>query len=112
VNLLVLTTSELVPAYRLAGTRALGCDDVGEAEEALRAVLDEGHQGVLAVHQPFLDDLDSGLRRELESLDSVLVAALPSGEASRGSEDRRERLRRMLREAIGYEMTFATEGDE
>ncbi len=110
MRLTVLTTPDLAPAYRLAGTGTIARESAAEAEATLRELLEGQVRGVIAVHQPFLDTLPAELREELERLDCALVVALPSGESPAEPEDRRTRLLRMLRHAIGYEMTF--ESDE
>ena len=45
----------------------------------------------------------------LDALRTPLVVPLPAGLTDDQAEDRRERLLRMLRQAVGYEITF---GDE
>jgi vacuolar-type H+-ATPase subunit F/Vma7 len=109
VRLTVLTTPDLAAAYRLAGTATLARSSAAEAELTLRELLEEGLDGVIAVHQPFLDALPAELTDRLERLESALVVGLPSAEAATGGEDRRTRLLRMLRHAVGYEMTFESE---
>jgi len=103
----VLTTSELAPGYRLAGVATVSAGSATEAAERLRALVEvDGERGIVAVHEPFLDALDPAWRRRLEESTSPLVVALPAGAAEAGAEDRRERLLRMLWEAVGYQITF------
>ena len=106
-RLTVLTTPELEPGYRLAGgaTRAIGSP--GEAAEALHELLEHGGEGdVIAVHEPFFNELDAPLRRRIESLVSPLVVALPGGEGAHAEAERRAQHLRILWEAVGYEITF------
>lgn len=107
-RLLVLTTRELVVGYRLAGANAV---EVGSAAET-QAILEDllaSKDGVIAVHAPYLNALPLPLRRRLDSLRTPLVVALPAGAATGQVGDRRQRLLELLRQAIGYEITF---GDE
>ena len=111
-RLIVLTTPELEPGYRLAGvsTRAIG--SVGEASKALQELLDSGGEGdVVAVHEPFFIELDAPLRRRIGSLSSPLVVALPGGEGAHAEAERRAQHLRILWEAVGYEITFDRGGD-
>jgi len=104
-RLVVVTTRELAPGYRLAGvaTVAASADD---AERRLRELVEGGERGIVAVHEPFLDAADPGWRRRFEEATEPLVVALPSGEAEAGAGTRRERLLRMLWQAVGYQITF------
>jgi vacuolar-type H+-ATPase subunit F/Vma7 len=111
-RLIVLTTPVLEPGYRLAGgaTRAVG--SVGEAAETLHELLEQGGDGdVIAVHEPFFNELDAPLRRRIEALVSPLVVALPGGEGAHAEAERRAQHLRILWEAVGYEITF-DQGDE
>jgi vacuolar-type H+-ATPase subunit F/Vma7 len=106
-RLIVLTTPELEPGYRLAGvsTRAIG--SVGEAAERLHELLERGGDGdVVAVHEPFFRELDAPLRRRIDSLISPLVIALPGGDEAHAEAERRAQHLRLLWEAVGYEITF------
>jgi vacuolar-type H+-ATPase subunit F/Vma7 len=101
-RLLVLTTRELAAGYRLAGVTVL---EVASSEDAATQLEDllEQEDGVIAVHAPFFHGFPRPLRRRLDARLTPLVVPLPA------AGDRRTRLLRMLRQAIGYEITF---GDE
>ena len=73
------------------------------------SVLVEHEDGVIAVHAPYFHALERPLRQRLDALRTPLVVALPAGMTPEQAEDRRERLLQMLRQAVGYEITF---GDE
>jgi vacuolar-type H+-ATPase subunit F/Vma7 len=106
-RLIVLTTPELEPGYRLAGVATQVTHSAAEASSMLRELLDAGGEGdVVAVHEPFFNELDPRLRREIDSLVSPLVVALPGGDESDAEGERRSRLLRTLWQAIGYEITF------
>lgn len=108
-ELTVITTAELADGYRLAGAATRVSASPGEAEELLHELLDRGEDGVIAVHEPFLERLEDGFRRQLEKREAPLVVGLPSGEAEEAPEERRARLLRRLRRAVGYEITFPSE---
>ena len=69
----------------------------------------EREDGVIAVHAPYFHALARPLRRRLDALRAPLVVPLPAGATPEQAEDRRERLLQLLRQAVGYEITF---GDE
>ena len=107
-RLLVLTTPELVAGYRLGGVTAIEVASAIEAAAQLEELL-EREDGVIAVHAPFFHALDRPLRRRLDAFRTPLVVALPAGVTAEQAEDRRERLLQMLRQAVGFEISF---GDE
>jgi vacuolar-type H+-ATPase subunit F/Vma7 len=106
-RLIVVTTPELEPGYRLAGVATRVTESLDEAAHTLRELLAEGVEGdVVAVHEPYFNELDPHLRREIDSLVSPLVVALPAGDESEAEGERRARLLRMLWQAVGFEITF------
>lgn len=108
-RLLVVTTPELALGYRLAGATAIEADSAGSAARALEELV-EREDGVIAVHEPYFHALDRGLRARLDALRWPLVVPLPSGQAAETAPERRERLLQMLWQAVGYEITFDSEG--
>ena len=61
-RLIVLTTPELEPGYRLAGATTRVTASVSEAAESLQEILAEGDAGdVVAVHEPFFNALPASL---------------------------------------------------
>lgn len=108
-RLLVVTTPELALGYRLAGAGTLAVGSPEEAGDAIGALLAE-EEGVIAVHEPFFRELDPRFRLRLDALQRPLVVPLPAGGAEEGGAERRERLAQMLWQAVGYEITFESEG--
>lgn len=110
-RLIVVTTPDIAPGYRLAGTAVITATTAEEAAAALTSLVDEqGERGVIAMHEPFHRALDQTLRRRFDESIEPLVVPLPSGEPSGGEDTRRERLMRMLFQAVGYEITLDAEG--
>jgi vacuolar-type H+-ATPase subunit F/Vma7 len=107
-RLLVLTIRELAVGYRLAGVATLEVASPDETQSRLLELL-QHEQGVIAVHAPYFHALNRSLRRQLDATDKPLVVPLPAGTAVEEAGDRRDRLLQMLRQALGYEITF---GDE
>lgn len=108
-RLIVMTTQELVTGYRLAGVATLTIASPEEAQARLQELLAD-EDGVVAVHAPYFDALSPPFRKRLDALRSPLVVALPAGTSADSAGGRRERLQQMLRQAIGYEITFDGEG--
>jgi vacuolar-type H+-ATPase subunit F/Vma7 len=111
-RLIVLTTPELEPGYRLAGVATHATSSVGEVTERLHELLEHGEEGdVVAVHEPFFHALDAPLRRRIDTLVTPLVIALPGGAGADAEAERRAQHLRVLWEAVGYEITF-DQGDD
>lgn len=111
-RLVVVTTPELLPGFRLAGVSACAAASAQDAQAQLLELLDRpGEAGAIALHEPFLRDLERPLRERVERLGFPLVLALPAGAPGGAEDERRERLRRMLWQAVGYEITFDEGGE-
>jgi len=110
-RLVVLTTPELAPGYRLAGAATIPVASPEGAAAELRELVDtRGEKGVIAVHEPYHDRLDRKLRERFDETSEPLVVPLPSGEGAEGTGGRRGRLLQMLWQAVGYEISFDAEG--
>jgi vacuolar-type H+-ATPase subunit F/Vma7 len=109
-RLLVLTTQELAVGYRLAGAATVEVGSPDETEQRLVELLEQ-ERGVIAVHGPYYYALSRSLRRRLDTTGRPLVVALPAGTVTEEADERRERLLQMLRQAVGYEITFGDEGE-
>jgi vacuolar-type H+-ATPase subunit F/Vma7 len=111
-HLIVLTIRELEPGYRLAGVATRPLDSAREAAELLDELLAQPSEGdVIAVYEPFFNELPGVLRRRIDSLASPLVIALPGGQGAHVEAERRAQHLRILWEAVGYQITFDREGD-
>ena len=108
-RLLLLTTSELEPGYRLAGARVRVVGDAAEAAAAVREAVNDGETGVIGVHEALWDAFDPALQRALQRRTSPVVVAVPSGERALSAELRRARLSEALRKAVGVQFTFRGE---
>jgi len=110
-RLIVITTPDLEPGYKLAGASTIPAASPEEAAAELLELVDgRGERGVIALHEPYHSGLDRETRRRFDETYEPLVVALPSGEAGTEDGGRRERLLQMLWQAVGYEITFDAEG--
>jgi vacuolar-type H+-ATPase subunit F/Vma7 len=111
-HLIVLTTPELEPGYRLAGVATRSIDSAAAAAEIVEELLARPADGdVIAVHEPFFNELPAALRRRIDSITSPLVIALPGGEGANVEAERRAQHLRILWEAVGYQITFDREAE-
>jgi len=106
-HLIVLTTRELEPGFRLAGATTRSLDSAGEAAELVDELIAQPDDGdVIAVYEPFFNQLPAVLRRRIDAIASPLVIALPGGEGAHVEAERRAQHLRILWEAVGFQITF------
>jgi vacuolar-type H+-ATPase subunit F/Vma7 len=108
-GLTVICPQEIAAGFQLAGVATVVAETTGEIAPMLTDLAEREARQVVAVYEPFLRQLDRGLRRRLDETTTPLVIALPSGQPSAGGDDRRARLLELLRRAVGYELTFHSE---
>jgi vacuolar-type H+-ATPase subunit F/Vma7 len=106
-HLIVLTTRELEPGFRLAGVTTRSLDSTSEAAELVDELIAQPDDGdVIAVYEPFFNQLPAVLRRRIDAIASPLVIALPGGEGAHVEAERRAQHLRILWEAVGFQITF------
>jgi vacuolar-type H+-ATPase subunit F/Vma7 len=107
----VIVPAELAAGYRLAGVRTETAASATAAGQVLDHILTGSDPpGVIAMHAPYLRDLDEHWQHRLAEPGGFLVTALPGGEARDGKPAHTgESLRDLLARAVGYEFTFDPE---
>lgn len=108
-RLIIMTIPELLSGYRLAGATTVQVNSPSEAQTRLEQLL-AGEDGVIAVHAPYYNAFPAAYRRHLDTVQAPLVVPLPAGAPADQAEDRRDQLLELLRQAVGYGITFGTEG--
>lgn len=104
-RLVVVTTPELAPGFRLAGVATEAVPSAAAAARAVAELVAAPDTAVVAVHEPFFAAFDPQARESLGMSLAPIVVALPAGAAA-GGESRQERLAELLRRAIGYRIVF------
>jgi vacuolar-type H+-ATPase subunit F/Vma7 len=108
-RLIIMTIPELTTGYQLGGATTVEVTSTDEAQTRLEELLSI-EDGVIAVHAPYYNQFPAPLRRRLDHLRTPLVVALPAGSTPEHAEERRDRLLELLRQAVGYGITFGHEG--
>jgi vacuolar-type H+-ATPase subunit F/Vma7 len=105
-QLVIVAPPELAPGFRLAGATAQEATTPGEAATVVANLISDGEHGVIAVYEPFMTQFAAEVRDRLVASVSPVVVPLPSGLAVEGDASRRARLAELLRQAVGYHVTF------
>jgi vacuolar-type H+-ATPase subunit F/Vma7 len=111
-RLLVLTRPALVAGFQLAGVDAYGAPDVETAQDLIRAWLDAGEVGLLAVDDGLMAHLDPTLVKRLASSEHLPYLVIPGGQPLGTEISHRYRIAEIIRHAIGFHITFKGEESE
>lgn len=109
-RLVVITTPDLALGFQLAGVETCAVESAAHAEAVLRTLLAGGEASLIVVRQELWQGLEPRLRRQLDASSSPVVMAIPGGTPTRPGEAHRQRLTELIRRAIGFHITFGTEG--
>lgn len=105
-KVLVLTDSETADGFRLAGCDVSIVDSPEAARKTLASLLDEDDSGIIAVNERFMGVIDDRLQKKIDSIYRPIVVSLPIREKLEMGEDHRSYLSRLIRRAIGFDITL------
>jgi vacuolar-type H+-ATPase subunit F/Vma7 len=105
-RLLVVTRPDLVAGFHLAGVNAFAAEDAAAAQKVIARWLDTGETGLLAVDEDFAANFDAAFRQRLAAAGQLPYLALPSGQPGPWKSSGRGRIAELLRQAIGFHITF------
>jgi len=108
-RLMVITTPDLAPGFRLAGVETFPVESSDTAEQVLRELLEGDEASLIAVRQDLLDSIDPRLRRQVETSYRPLVMLIPGGTPASPGEGRRRYIAELIRRAVGFHITFGPE---
>ena len=111
-RLLVITHPNLVAGFRMAGVEAFGVEDVESAQELIDGWLEDSEVNLLAIDDNLLSHMDPSFLRKLRSSERLPFLAIPGGFPSGSEVSRKHRIAQMIRQAIGFHITFKGEGAE
>jgi vacuolar-type H+-ATPase subunit F/Vma7 len=109
-GVIVVVPSELETGFRLAGADTMAAETAKEATAVLDSLMREDRGGVIAVYEPFLEEVPEDERIRFEASTFPVVVPLPPGLHTRDEESHRARISAMLSRAVGYHITFGEEG--
>lgn len=101
-----------MPGFRLAGVDAYGVEDVEAAEELIDSWLIADEVGLLAIDDGLLEHMGPVFIKRLEASEKLPYLAIPGGGPIGSDVSRRHRITDMIRQAIGFHITFKGEETE
>lgn len=111
-RLLVVTRPSLVAGFHLTGVDAFPAQDVESAQELIGGWLDTGEEGLLAIDEGLLERMEPAFLKRLQASAHLPYLAIPGGRPLGPESSRRHRIAEMIRQAIGFHITFKGEEAE
>ncbi len=105
-KLVVLTDADNADGFRLAGADVVVADGPEAARKKLNALLDEDSSGIIAVNEKMMAHIDERTQKKIDSIYRPIVISLPIKERLEVGEDHRAYLARLIRRAIGFDITL------
>jgi V/A-type H+-transporting ATPase subunit F len=105
-KLIVLTDPENADGFKLAGVDVDVAATGDEARRKLNALVDDDNSGIIAVNESMMSSIDERLQKKIDSTYRPIVISLPLKETLRDQEDHRAYLSRLIRRAIGFDITL------
>jgi vacuolar-type H+-ATPase subunit F/Vma7 len=105
-KLVVLTDTEHADGFRLAGCDVVIADSPEEARHSLAELVDDESSGIIAVNEAMMAAVDERLQNKIDSIYRPIVVSLPIKETLHIGEDHRAYLSRLIRRAIGFDITL------
>jgi V/A-type H+-transporting ATPase subunit F len=105
-KLVVLTDSDTADGFRLAGVDVEIIDSPEMTRTRLASLLDDDATGIIAVNERLMTAVDERIQRKIDSIYRPIVVSLPIREKLEIGEDHRAYLSRLIRRAIGFDITL------
>lgn len=105
-KLIVLTDPDNADGFRLAGVDVQVIDHPDRIRERLNELLDDEDSGIIAVNEQLMAAVDERTQKKIDSIYRPLVISLPIKETLAFGEDHRAYLARLIRRAIGFDITL------
>jgi len=103
---MVITDPDTADGFRLAGVDVFEVEGPEEARKTLASLIDDDASGIIAVNEHMASGIDERLQRKIDSIYRPIVVSLPIREKLEVGEDHRAYLSRLIRRAIGFDITL------
>ncbi len=110
-KMVVLTKSDQVDGFRLAGVDAIGVDDGEAVEKLINSWLKKKEEILLALDDGLFSLLNSDLIRRIYASNEMLLVTIPDKPVSGGEKMRKKQIYEMIRHATGVQIRFKGESN-
>jgi vacuolar-type H+-ATPase subunit F/Vma7 len=110
-KMVVITKSDQVDGFRLAGVDAIGVDDIETVEGLINSWLKKKEDVLLALDDGLFSMLDKDLIKRVYASDQLMLVTIPDRVMSGGDISRRKQIFEMIRHATGVQIRFKGETD-
>lgn len=105
-KLAVLTDPDTADGFRLAGVDVYEAETNEQARKILAQLVDDDTSGIIAVNAEIMEAVDDRLQKKIDTIYRPIVISLPITEKLRVGEERGAYLARLIRRAIGFDITL------
>jgi V/A-type H+-transporting ATPase subunit F len=105
-KLIVLTDPDTADGFGLAGVTVQVAESQEDARRKLSALIDDDDSGIVAVNESFMTAIDERTQQKINQSYRPIVISLPIREKLTTEEDHRAYLSRLIRRAIGFDITL------
>jgi len=105
-KLIILTDPDNADGFRLTGVDVEVVEHESQLRGQLNRLLDDEDSGIIAVTEKLMAAIDERTQKRIDSIYRPLVISLPIKERLAFGEDHREYLGRLIRRAIGFDITL------
>ena len=110
-KMIVLTKSDQVDGFRLAGVDAIGVDDVVTVENMIKTWLGKKEEVLLALDDDLFAELDPELKKKIYASDEMLLVTIPDKIFPESDRARKQHIYEMIRHATGVQIRFKGESN-
>ncbi|MDY0341746.1 MAG: V-type ATP synthase subunit F [Coriobacteriia bacterium] len=105
-KLVVLTDPDTADGFGLAGVTVHVAESPEDARRKLSALIDDDESGIIAVNEAYMAEVDERMQQKINQSYRPIVISLPIREKLVTEEDHRAYLSRLIRRAIGFDITL------
>lgn len=105
-RVVVITDHQMADGFRLGGVDVTEANNVDDARDAVAGLLDDERSGIIALDARFEDAIDAGLERRIDAVYRPMVVILPLRDRLDRDAGATDRLTRLIRRAVGFDVSL------